>query len=374
MMGRVWSFDAIWDLSAMSKYATVTSLAQSPLDAGLIYAGTDDGLIRITEDGGTTWRTVDSLPGVEDFFFVNDIKADLHDADTVYAAVDNHKIGDFEPYLLKSTDRGATWRSIRGDLPGRHLVWRLVQDHEKPGLLFAGTEFGVFFTVDGGSRWIQLTGGVPNIPFRDLAIQRRENDLVGATFGRSFYVFDDYTPLRDVSEELLAQDAELFPVREAKWYIPRRPFGRGAKGSQGDDFFNGDNPPFGAVFTYYLAETAKTLEADRQAREKEVAEAGGDTPYPGWDALREEELEEEPAVLLTVRDAAGDVVRRITGPASAGFHRVAWDLRYPSSAPEGEAQGFFSRGDSGYLAAPGTYSVSLARRIDGVVTDLGRDP
>ncbi|MCZ6727047.1 MAG: glycosyl hydrolase, partial [Acidobacteria bacterium] len=236
MMGRVWSFDAIWDVSAMSKYATVTSLAQSPLDADLIYAGTDDGLIQVSEDGGANWRRIDSLPGVADSFFVNDIKADLYDADTVYAVVDNHKAGDFEPYVYKSADRGNSWQSMSGDLPDRHLVWRLVQDHERADLFFAGTEFGVFFTVDGGKAWIKLTGGVPNIPFRDLAIQKRENDLVGATFGRSFFVFDDYTALRHVDEEVLEQEAELFPMREAKWYIPRRPFGFGEKGSQGDAF------------------------------------------------------------------------------------------------------------------------------------------
>jgi len=373
MMDRVWSIDANWDLAAMSKYATVTSLAQSPLDVNLIYAGTDDGLIQITEDGGANWRQVSSLPGTADFFFVNDIKADLHDADTVWAAVDNHKTGDFAPYVYKSSDRGRTWASASGDLPERHLVWRLVQDHERPGLLFAGTEFGVFFTLDGGGRWIKLSGGTPNIPFRDLAIQRRENDLVGATFGRSFFIFDDYTPLRHVDEDVLEQDVELFPVREAKWYIPRRPFGFGEKGSQGDAFYNAPNPPFGAVVTYYLKESRKTLEETRREAEKETAEEGGDTPYPGWDALREEELEEKPEIILTVRDADGNVVRRISGPTSAGFHRVAWDLRYPSTAPEGGGGGFFGGNDgSGYLAAPGTYTVSLSERSAGVVSDLGK--
>jgi hypothetical protein len=152
--------------------------------------------------------------------FVNDLEADLHDADTVYVALDHHKQGDFSPYLLKSTDRGRSWVSIAGDLPERHLVWRLVQDHVKPELLFAGTEFGVFFTVDGGDRWVELTGGVPTIPFRDLVIQRRENDLVGATFGRGFYVLDDYTVLREVTEERLAEEATLFPIRPAWWYLP----------------------------------------------------------------------------------------------------------------------------------------------------------
>ena len=176
-----------------------------------------------------------------DFFFVNDIKADLHDENTVYVAVDDHKTGDFAPYLLKSTDRGKSWKSIRGDLPDRHLIWRLVQDHVKRDLLFVGTEFGVFFTIDGGKRWIKLEGGAPTISFRDLAIQTRENDLVGATFGRGFYVLDDYTPLRQVSEEMLEQEAALFDVRRyplvraeaaAGARRPWRPGGRVLPGAQ----------------------------------------------------------------------------------------------------------------------------------------------
>ncbi|MHC5002127.1 MAG: WD40/YVTN/BNR-like repeat-containing protein, partial [Planctomycetota bacterium] len=333
MMGRVWSFDSPWDMSAMSAFGTVTSLAESPLVDGLVYAGTDDGIIQVTEDGGATWRRIDKLPGVPSMFFVNDIKADLHDPDTVYAVVDDHKSGDFTPYVLKSADRGRTWTSIAGDLPDRHIVWRLVQDHERPELLFAGTEFGVFFTIDGGWHWVKLTGGVPVIPFRDLAIQRRENDLVGATFGRSFYVLDDYTPLRHVSEEMLAGEAALLPVRDAWWYVPRRPLGGGGKASQGEAFFIAPNPPFGAVFTYYLRDALKTRKEQRREREKAIEKAGGDTPYPGWDALREEQLEDDPAIVLTVRDADGAVVRRVTGPVGAGFHRVAWDLRYPPSDP-----------------------------------------
>jgi hypothetical protein len=375
MMGRVWSFDAAWDVSAMSKYGTITSLAESPLADGLIYAGTDDGLIQVTEDGGATWRVIDDLPGVPDFFFVNDIKADLYDADTVYAVVDNHKAGDFEPYVLKSADRGKKWTSIVGDLPERHLVWRLVQDHDRPGLLFAGTEFGIFFTVDGGGRWTKLSGAVPNIPFRDLAIQRRENDLVGASFGRSFWVLDDYTPLRHVSETMLEQEAELFPVRKTAWYVERRPLGRRAKASQGTGFFVAPNPPFGAVFTYYLRDEIQTRKKRRREREKEIEKEGGDTPYPGWEEIRREQLEEDPAILLTVRNASGEVVRRIPGPVGAGFHRVAWDLRYPSSAPWSPTRDEdpFSRdGSLGPLAPPGTYTVNLARRVDGEVTDLGK--
>lgn len=370
MMGRVWSIDAAWDVYAMSQYGTVTSLSQSPKVEGLIYAGTDDGLIQVTEDGGATWRRIDKLPGVPEYFFVNDIKADLHDPDTVYVVVDDHKSGDFSPYVLKSTDRGRSWKSIAKELPERHICWRIVQDHVDPDLLFLGTEFGVFFSVDAGEDWTKLGGGVPNIPFRDLAIQTRENDLVGATFGRGFYILDDYSPLRNLTAETLEEGATLFGVRDAWWYIERRTLGGGQKASQGDAFYTADNPPFGAVFTYYLAESRETRKEKRRAAEKEIAEEGGDTPYPGWDALREEELEDDPTMLLTVRDADGRIVRHLTGPAKKGFHRVAWDLRDPDTSAwrEGSAGGFFQ--PEGMLALPGTYTVELAERVDDQLNRL----
>jgi hypothetical protein len=359
----------------MSQFNTITNVSQSPLDAELIYVGTDDGLIQVTENGGKSWRRIDTLPEVPDRFFVNDIKADLHDPDTVYVVVDDHKSGDFSPYVLKSTDRGETWESIAGDLPDRHILWRIVQDHVKPELLFLGTEFGVFFTVNGGGKWTKLKGGAPNIPFRDLAIQARENDLVGATFGRSFYVLDDYTPLRDVTENMLEKDTVLFPVRRTHWYVPKRPLGcaeQGCVGSQGDDFFVAPNPDFGAVFTYYLPETIATQKSARQDAEKDAIAANDDVAFPSWDQIRAEGLEDEPAIILTVRDSEGAIVRHVAGPAEAGFHRVAWDMTYPTLRPwqpveegmEPEPLG------PGVLVAPGTYTVSMAALTDGVPEDL----
>ncbi|MFG0320567.1 MAG: WD40/YVTN/BNR-like repeat-containing protein, partial [Planctomycetota bacterium JB042] len=319
MMGRVWSIDAIWDLRAMSKFGNVTSISESPLVEGLIYVGTDDGLVQVTEDGGGSWRRVDRIEGVPEFAFVNDVKADRHDADTVYAALDHHKTGDFAPYLVKSTDRGRTWASIAGDLPDRHLVWRVIQDHVDPDLLFAGTEFGAFVTVDGGGSWTKLAGA-PTIPFRDLEIQRRENDLVGATFGRSFWVLDDYSPLRFLDEEsLVTAEFRLFPVRKALLYVEDDRLG-GERGSQGDAYHVAENPPFGAVFTCWLRDGLKTRRAARREAEKEVAKEGGDTPRPDWDELEREEREAAPTVVLEILDASGAVVDRIAGPTKAGLH------------------------------------------------------
>ena len=364
MMDRVWSIDAAWDLRAMSKHGNVTSLTESPLVEDLLYAGTDDGLIHVTDDAGRSgWRNVGAIDGIPELAFVNDVKADLHDPDTVYAALDNHKEGDYAPYLIKSTDRGRTWTSITGDLPDRHLVWRVIQDHVDPDLLFAGTEFGIFVTVDGGERWIKMPGS-PVIPFRDLEIQRRENDLVGASFGRSFYVLDDYSPLRGMDDALLA-DSELllFPVKNALRYIPTDRLG-GLRGSQGDAYYAASNPPFGATFTCWLRDDLKSAKALRQAAEKERKKAGEDNPRPSWDELRAEDREDAPMVVFEVRDARDDVVARVDGPTSSGLHRVTWDLRLtPLDAASGR----------GPLALPGRYSVRAWRRAGDVTTPLS-DP
>ncbi len=374
MMGRVWSFDSAWDLMAMSQYGTITSLSESPVVEGLLYAGTDDGRIHVSENGGGNWKAIDRLPDVPEDFFVNDIKADLFDADTVYVVVDDHKSGDFSPYILKSSNRGKSWKSISEGLPERHVVWRLVQDHVNKDLLFAATEFGVFFTL-GNDKWVKLSGGMPNIAIRDLAIQTRENDLVAASFGRSFFVLDDYSALRGLTAKNLASESMLFPVRDAWWYLPRMPLGEfrtGSKASQGDSYYVADNPPFGAVISYYLPETIMTAKERRREREKKIEKQGGDTPYPGWPALRAEQAEEEPAVLLTIRNDKGEVVRKLEGPAEAGFHRVAWDLRYPESTPWTSKPEDSYIVMSGPLAAPGNYTVSMAARINGELKDTGQ--
>lgn len=375
VMGRVWGPDAVAKNSSTSFYGNIVSLAESPAKEGLIYAGTDDGLVQVTEDGGQTWRKVEKFPGVPDNTYVSRLEPSPRDADTVYAAFDNHKMGDLKPYLLKSTDRGRTWTSIASNLPSRGSVYVVVEDPVKNSLLFAGTEFGLFFTVDGGTKWVQMKGGLPTIAVRDIAIQKRESDLAVATFGRGFYILDDYSPLRAVTAEMLERPVSVFGVKQAWMFIPTLPYGWKGKGFLGESFYVAPNPPIGAVFTYYLKEELKTKRKARQDQEKKVAKDGGDVKYPPWDALRAEDREEPPSVVLTVTDEAGNVVRRITGPVSAGFHRVSWDLRFPAPDPASletpPTDDPFSDPPMGPLAAPGKYSVSIATRVDGRATPIG---
>tara|TARA_R110002072_G_scaffold105744_1_gene231144 strand:- start:13558 stop:16848 length:3291 start_codon:yes stop_codon:yes gene_type:complete len=377
IMGGPHGWDGAWDVLAMSTFHTITSLAESPQQEGLLYAGTDDGLIQVSEDGGGAWRKTEigTLPGMPARAFVNDLRADLFAADTVYLCADNHKEGDYAPYLMMSQDRGRSWRSIRGNLPDGTLVWRIVQDHVQPDLLFVGTERGVYFSTDRGGRWTHLGGGMPTIAVRDLHIHRRDNDLVCATFGRGIYVLDDLTPLRSVSAEQLAANAMLFAPRKAWWYIERSVMGfQPGKGDQGAGYFQADNPPFGAVFTYWLGDDVRTLAEARQQAEKAAREAGKAVSFPGWDAVEAERREQAPKVWLTVRNADGDVVRRVPGPTKAGFHRIAWDLRHPTPnavtivPPAPPEWGMPPRG---LLTAPGRYTVSMSIERAGEVTQVG---
>ena len=376
VMGRVWTIDAVAKNTSTSFYGNIVSLSESPLTAGLLYVGTDDGLIQVSEDGGANWRKIEKIAGVPEMTYVSHLQASTHDANTVYAAFDNHKTGDFKPYIYKSTDRGRTWSAMQNDLPARGTTYVVVEDHVDPKLLFAGTEYGLFFSQNGGGSWIQLKGNFPTIAVRDLWVQKRRDDLVVGTFGRGIYILDDYRPLRTMSREASGREATLFPTRDAELYVERLPLGLPGKGFQGDSYFIAPNPPFGAVFTYYLKDELKSLKKQRWAEETRMEKAGGNEPpaYPTWEQLRAEERELEPAVVLVVTDEAGNIVRRVTGPVKSGFQRVAWDLRYAApnpislTPPEPDP---FSPPPAGPLVVPGQYNVRLYKRIDGVETALG---
>ena len=373
VMGRVWGADAVAKNASTSFYGNFVSLSESPLQEGLLYAGTDDGLIQVTEDGGTTWRKAGAVPGLPDLAYVSRVSASPHDSNTVYATFDNHKNADFRPYVARSTDRGRTWTSITGDLPARGSAWVVIEDPGQRDLLFAGTEFGLYFTREGGRRWIALKGGFPSVAVRDLAVQKREGDLAVATFGRGYYILDDLTPLRQSAPAALDRDSILFPVRRPLVFMPQSPLGIRGKAFQGESYFTAPNPPFGAVFTWYLKDELKTLKKSRQEREKDLVKQGKEPEFPTREQFRAEASEEEPSVLLTVADAEGNVVRRLKGPATSGFHRLAWDLRYPPATPvslKPPVPDPFTDPPSGPMVVPGRYTVSLSKIVSGTVTPL----
>ncbi len=374
VMDRVWPADAVAKNASTSFYGNIVALDESPLVEGLLYVGTDDGLIQVSENGGATWRKIDSFPGVPEMSYVSSVLASRHDAGTVYATFDNHKRADFKPYVLKSHNRGRTWSSITGNLKEPEVCYDLVEDHVDPSLLFVGTEYGLHTSPDGGATWIKFKG-MPTISVRDIAVQRQENDLALATFGRGLYILDDYTPLRGMTRAALEKEALLFPVRDALAYIESGRFGWGRKASLGETFYTADNPPFGATFTFYLKEGLKTRTELRHEREKEAIKKKLDPPYPTLDELRAEENEEKPEIILTVRDAQGQVIRHLSGPTGKGFHRVAWNLRYPAVTPPTAER---RRDDDdeedsaggGPMVVPGGYTVTLAKRVGGVTAVL----
>ncbi|WP_190808696.1 glycosyl hydrolase [Flagellimonas sp. S3867] len=370
IMGRQQSWDNPWDVLAMSNYNTITSLAESPLQEGLIYAGTDDGILQVTEDGGNSWRKVmlGNIKGVPNRAFVNDVRADLYDANTVYLVLDNHKEGDYKPYLLKSRDRGRTWSFMNGNLPQKLITWRIVQDHVKPGLLFVATEYGIYFSSNGGVNWMELNSGLPTISFRDITMQRRENDLVAASFGRGFYVLDDMSALRDFDTSKM-NEATLYSARPAYWYIEKD----GVYG-QGNTQYMAKNPAFGATFTYYLPKKLKSLEETRKESEKKLNKQKSNVSFPGWDALDDEKNQEKPSVVLLIKDDQGNVVNTVKGTNKKGFNRVAWDLTYADrtgvklkNPKSDDDDDFFG---SPFLATPSTYTVELYQRVNGGMQQL----
>lgn len=375
IMGRVWSVDAIAKNTSTDIYGQLTSVAESNLDEKVLWVGTDDGLIHLTRDGGANWVKFDNLPGVPVRSYVHQIIASLHDVNTAYVCFNHHRYGDFKPYVLKTTNGGQSWTPIQSNLPQRGSVYSIAEDHVNPDLLFVGTEFGVFFSNNGGNSWIQLKSGLPTIAVRDIDIQRRENDLVLGTFGRGFYILDDYSPLRHLAGENLSKPAHIFPIKESLMFVERFPLGLRDKGHLGSSYFSTPNPPVGAVFTYFLKDEPLTLKQVRQRKESERIAKNQSVYYPSMDSLRMEDRQEAPYLLFTIRDASGDVVRHLKAPAKSGMHRIVWDFRYNNPAPLDQRSKpapdvLFASESKGHLAMPGEYTVSLSQFVDGQLMEL----
>lgn len=330
IMGKVWPRGSVALNASTTTLSNVVTIDESPVLEGLLYAGTDDGLLQITEDGGRSWRRIENFPGVPKYTYVSDVFASARDANTVFVTLNNWQRGDYKPYIVKSTDRGRTFTNITGNLSGRYDVWAIAQDHINADLLFVGTEFGLFVTLDGGKLWTQLKGGMPTTQVRDLTLHKRESDVVMATFGRGFYVLDDYSAFREMNAATLAEDYRLFPLRHAYAFTPG---GLAPAGAAGVLPMSGNyatpNPPVGAWITYNVRATLPATEK----------------------------------LVLTISDNTGKQVRRCELDRTPGLKRFAWNLNGdPAPASAGGARG--GRGGGGGGAAGGAIEAGTPATTD----------
>jgi len=335
---RVLSMDAVMKNGSTSPYGTIVAMSESTIDKNLLAIGTDDGLIQISENGGESWRKITNIPGAPRQSYVNNVYLSNHDENVIYVAYNHHKYGDFKPYIFRSMDKGMTWKNISNNLPERGSVYAIDEDHVDKDLIFCGTEFGVFFSPNAGGRWKKLGSGLPTIAVRDIAIQKRENDLVLGTFGRGFYVLDDYSALRSVENQSMDEVVEIYGVRDALLWEPAAPLGLPGKAFQGDNYYTADNLGPEAMFTYYYNESYKSLKDKRKKMEKELVKKNKD-----------------------VRQ--GKVVRRMTKKPSKGLGRINWDLRYPArDAIDLSKPAFynpFGGSTKGAYVEPGDYTVEM---------------
>ena len=351
MMGKIWPPEAVAKNLSTSKFGNIFSLQESPLKQGFLYVGTDDGLIWKTENDGATWTKYDTFPGVPDMTFVNYVLPSRHNENVVYACFDGRKnSSDFTPYLIKSTDKGKTWTSIASNLPSG-TVYVIQEDPKNSNILFIGTEWGVWTTIDGGGKWVQLKNGIPTIQVKDLTIQERENDLVVATFGRGFYVLDNYSALRELSADIEKKEAHLFDIDDALLYFPARNLSY-----QGSVTYRAPNPNPAATFEYYVKNGYETLKQKRIKAQKKAEKAGTKIPYPTEEELRAERTEKTPTLVFTVYDASNNIMRKLTSPLRKGYQTISWNLSYLTNG--------------GPKVPPGTYKVAIDKNFNGNYTRL----
>ena len=360
---RVLSMDAVAKNGSTSPYGTIVSLSESPIDPNLIAVGTDDGLIQISKNGGQSWFKVDNISGVPENSYTNSIYLSKHDINVMYVAFNHHKYGDFQPYIYKTSNLGDTWKSISNNLPERGSVYSIEEDHIDKDLIFCGTEFGVYFSPNAGQRWRALDNGLPTIAVRDIAIQERENDLILGTFGRGFYILDDYSSLRSIENSLKESESSIFSVRDALMWEKSMPLGLPGKAFQGDNFYSATNLDPVAMITYYHNKDFQSLKSKRQKLEKKLIENNKDVSYPTYDDLDKETNEFKSKLVFIIKNSEGLVVKKVFRTPKKGVQRFEWDLRYEEKSPISFANTSFYNPfagiSEGTLVNPGTYTVEM---------------
>ncbi|MBI5083226.1 MAG: hypothetical protein HZB13_01320 [Acidobacteria bacterium] len=319
--GPVW-----YDNSTAENYCTIISVNESPLKAGLIWVGTDDGNVQVTANGGRQWTNVAAnVPGIPAGSPVSHVEPSRTAPDTAYVAFDRHLLDDYRPHVFKTTDGGRSFTRISGNLPEKAYVHIVREDPKNPGLLYAGTELGLYASWDGGANWQPLLlKNMPKVAVHDIVLHPRENDLILATHGRSVLVLDDVAPLQQMTAEIAARPAHLFDARPAwRYATPMRAYGIGNR------VYSGPNPPYGAILSYFL----------------------------------KEKLDAKAPLKLEILDSAGKVIRTLDKlTRDAGVNRAAWDLRYDGPAlrvPPRPQEVEFGGGPRGPQTVPGTYTARL---------------
>jgi len=309
----------------VQSYGNIVQLVESPKQAGVLYAGTDDGQVHMTKDGQTWTNITAKFPGVPKNSYVSRLTASAHEVNVVYAAFDNHRANDMGTYVYASVDGGNNFRSIGEGISKGHAVTAMAEDPKNPNVLYTGTEFGIFVSPDRGGQWMRIKSNLPTVPIHEIIFHPRDNDMIVATHGRSIWILDDATPLQQYAEARKS-DAFLFDMRGAMQFNPAND-----RGFVSDKPFFGKNPTYGAAISYYLSKPQTNL------------------------ALR-------------IRDAAGSQVREITGSdlreaRGAGINRIYWDLRHQPLVAPGGAGGAGGGGNNGPNVMPGDYRVTLV--VDG---------
>ncbi|MEP6508988.1 MAG: glycosyl hydrolase, partial [Gemmatimonadales bacterium] len=327
LMGKMWPKTAVARHAGTAEFGNISTIDESPMRKGLIYVGTDDGLVQVTRDGGASWTKIDKFPGVPDMTYVSRVVASSHDEGTVYATFDGHRSNDFNAYVLKSTDYGKTWKSISSNLPISSV--QVIREHPRAGnLLFIGNEVGAFYTGNGGGSWSKLQYNLPTVPVHDIKIHPRENDLIIGTHGRGIFIIDDITPLEKLADADRAGKFYLFPVKSTTLfnYNSSIPGGLRGAGALGERSFSAPNPPFGTTLTYSVKDS----------------------------------LPKGRALTLAIFDSTGKRIRDLTVNSKAGLHRATWDLRL--AAPYYNPNPRTGRGGgqpTGAFVMPGHYNARL---------------
>jgi photosystem II stability/assembly factor-like uncharacterized protein len=364
LMGPERSDDTLSRDDGVSDYGTISTIAESPLQAGVLYVGTDDGNVHVTRDAGATWQNLTTKFKLAGPRWVSRVIASPHDPGTAYVSFDGHQDDDFTPYVFKTADFGATWTSVAGDLPAGMVVHALAEHPRNRNLLLAGTEFGLFVSHNGGKSWTLVKGNLPRVRIDDILVTPRDNDLILGTHGRSIIVLDDVILLEKTDAGVLSEDVHLFPTRPATEYYEMRMLP-----SPGAAKYSGPNPPYGALITYYLKTDPTSAASGRElataaasGRELATAAASGRELATAAASGRELATAAESRVKIKILDNEGHLVRELDGPDRRGYNRVAWDLRYPLTFVAGDQdEGWFGP-PRGPLVLPGEYRISVTAR------------